>query len=237
MNLTSMAAKCRQCDAVFGLHNLPQPLARPPRRKPSMPKGVSIVAGEPPIPDEGDYRRAPSHELGELIVKRRWFHWSVLFMSVFVIFWDGFLIYWYFGALSSVFSPGFGGGPGLTFILFPLIHVAVGVGMTYWTLATWLNTTTIKVDGENLSVRHAPIPWPGNQVVPTRSVRQLFVRKKVRRGKNGTTVTWELHAETDELASLKLMAGARDKAQIEYIEWAVEQHLGIVDDPSLNEGY
>ena len=120
------------------------------------------------------------------------------------------------------------------FFLFPLIHVAVGVGLTYWVLATWLNTTTVRVDGETLSVRHGPIPFFGNQVIPTRSVRQLFVRKKVRQQKNGVRVTWELHAETDDLASMKVLGGVRDRAQVDYIEWAVEQHLDIVDDPSLN---
>lgn len=61
------------------------------------------------------------------------------------------------------------------------------------------------------------------------------LRKRVRRGKHGwTRISWDVRAVTHDRVSLKLLGGIPDRAQAEYIEWCVEQHVGIVDDPSMN---
>ena len=55
-------------------------------------------------------------------IVRRWFGPQVIFMTLFAVAWDVFLVFWYSMA---------GGSGNLMMLLFPLIHVAVGIGITY----------------------------------------------------------------------------------------------------------
>lgn len=64
-----------------------------------------------------------------VIIRRNWLTWAIAPMAFFAVFWDGFIIFWYATALKTH-------GP-LIMILFPLLHVAVGVGLTYLYSPLW----------------------------------------------------------------------------------------------------
>jgi hypothetical protein len=159
-----------------------------------------------------------------LEIVRKWFTWSTIFMTAFVIVWDGFLIIWY----SIALGPGRGN---LIMVLFPLIHVAAGVGLTYITLAGWVNTTRVSVDNGKLSVRHGPLPWIGNKDLDGSSLKQLYSKEQTSRGRNSTTVTYEVHAITGFDTNEKLVSGLESSEQALYIEQEIERHLGIEDVP------
>jgi hypothetical protein len=78
----------------------------------------------------------PYHRGSYIEIVRKWFGYRIIFMTVFAIFWDGFLFMWY----SKV-----GEGADPMAFYFPLIHVAVGIGLTYAVVAGWLNRTYILV--------------------------------------------------------------------------------------------
>lgn len=59
----------------------------------------------------------------------RWFQWTFVFLVFFCIAWDGFLLFWYGAALGIGFL-GDDAEPVLIMMLFPLLHVAVGTGLT-----------------------------------------------------------------------------------------------------------
>ena len=138
----------------------------------------------------------------------------------FCVFWNGFLIVWHTIALST----------GAWFMsAFGLIHTAVGIGLLYFVIATFCNTTEIRAGSGRLSIRHRPIPWRGNQDIPTPGLKQLFCREKVSRGKNGTSTSYELEAVLDGNTRKTLLKGLNDPNQALYIEQQLEKFLRITD--------
>ena len=129
-------------------------------------------------------------------------------------------------------------GPGsmqLVMLLFPLVHVAVGVGITYRALAGLLNTSSVQVADRMLSVRHFPLPWWPAPKIPVDSLEQLYVSKKVKHGKNTATVTYELRAVTREHHGRKLLGGLQTLDQALWLEQEIELLLGIRDRPVAGE--
>ena len=121
---------------------------------------------------------------------------------------------------------------------FGVIHLGVGVGLTWYTLAGFLNTTYINVDSYKIQIRHKPIWWPGKMAVYTQDVKQVYVKQKVQRGKNGTTYTYEVRAlikAGNKDLDLKLLSGLPEPQQGLYIEQELEKHLKITDRPVQGE--
>jgi len=54
---------------------------------------------------------------------------------------------------------GFATGAPLLMFLFPLLHVAVGIGTMYSALTKLINKTIIDVYFGQLNIVHKPIPW------------------------------------------------------------------------------
>jgi len=161
----------------------------------------------------------------------RWFRPVHVFLVFFCVVWDSFLVFWYAMAL--------GGGPPFPFnlimILFPIAHVAVGVGLTWYTLCGFLNRTVVTVRNHELTVRHEPLPWPGHLTLDAGEIRQFFVREKVSHGKNGTSVTYDVEVVESAGTSRKLVTGL-DSAELALaIEQGLEQHLRIVDEGVAGE--
>ncbi|MFW5921545.1 MAG: hypothetical protein ACOCUS_06870 [Polyangiales bacterium] len=113
--------------------------------------------------------------------------------------------------------------------IFPIAHVAVGVGITYGALATLLNTTTVRVTRGELHVRHFPLPWWPAPRIPTNALEQLYVERKVTSTKNGTKVRWNLRAVTRGHSGQKIVGGLEDMDQALYLEQEIESVLDIRD--------
>jgi len=153
---------------------------------------------------------------------RKWFGWQTVFLTAFAVFWNGFLFTWYSFALPSGLT---------TFTLFPLIHVAAGVGITYTALAGWLNTTRIGVDQGKISVRHGPLPWLGNKDLDGSMLKQLYSKEKISRGRSSSSTSYEVHAILSSGRNAKLVSGLESSEQALYIEQEIERYFGIEDAP------
>lgn len=164
---------------------------------------------------------------GAFEISRTWFGWSTVAQSVFTLFWCGFLVFWYSMALSTE-AP-------LVMILFPLVHVAVGIGLLYSSLAGWLNRTRIRIGEGVLQIRHEPLPWPGSKDVQVTDLKQLYVVERVSRSRNGTTVRYQVQAITNSGKTIKIVSGLADSDQAHYIEQEVERYTGIRDVPVKGE--
>ncbi len=222
VNLTQLVAKCRACHAVFRFDaQLSEPA--PPRAAPApvervpLPDGLRVDKDESIVP--GDYRHA-ERKTGRLTIVRRWFSARYLGMVPFCIAWDAFLVFWYGIGVTS-------GGPWIMFV-FPIAHVAVGIGLTYATLAGLVNRTSVSVDGGRLRVRHGPIPWLGNRDIDAHSVRQLYTEEHTTTGKNAGT-RYAVVAIVHDGPSITLVKNLESSRQALYIEQELEQHLGIAD--------
>ena len=221
-------AKCGKCHGVLYFEPL---LARSfggpaPRRPPvAMPEGLTLL-------EEGDTRELPSYRsaprtTGRLVLCHRWYRPTLVGMLGFCIFWNGFLIVWYWLLLGM-------DDPPLTHVIFPIIHVVVGLAVTYGTLAGFVNKTLITVTREAITIRHGPLPWRGNRVLPAGEVRQLFCHEHVARDKQATH-SYSLSAITRDEERLVLLRDLPTPFHALFIEQRVEDHLDISDEPVSGE--
>ena len=163
----------------------------------------------------------------DMIIRRKWFSPKFIFLTVFVIFWDGFLVFWYSMA-TGMDAP-------LIFKLFPLIHVAVGIGLTYYVIAGYLNNTDIIVSNSDLVIKSYPLPWIGDKTISTKNIMQLYTKEVISRGKNGTSVSYEVHGLDLNDRQIKLVKGLETKEQGLFIEHKIEEYLSIDDAPVAGE--
>lgn len=195
-------AKCGYCRAMVSLPGIQRSSFRPRPQMP-LPPGMSV--------------EATGHGI---VITRRWFSWVVVALIPFCLVWCGFLFGWY----------SMTGDAPLMFKLFPLIHVAVGAGLAYFTLSLLFNRTWIKAENGVVTVLHGPLPWPGNRVLPCADIDQLFCKERVSQGKNGPQVRYEIWAAMRSGATQKMLAGATiSDEQALYIEQQIEKALGIAD--------
>ncbi|MCC7369991.1 MAG: hypothetical protein IT306_16310 [Chloroflexi bacterium] len=157
-------------------------------------------------------------------IVRRWFDFTTIIMTVFVIFWDGFLCLWYSMAVSAAHVD-------LTALLFPLGHLAIGVALTYRTLAGWINATRVTVDQGFISVRHGPLPWYGNKNFLGGDLKQLYSKEKISNGRSTRSATYEVHVVTNSGKTEPLVTGLDSSEQAIFIEQEIERHFHIEDAP------
>lgn len=166
----------------------------------------------------------------DLTITYKWFTLKAIFLIFFCIVWDSFLVFWY----SMAFGMDDAGG--WIMKIFPLAHVAVGVGLSYYTLCLLFNKTIISIDHSQIQVKHSPLPWKGNKVVEAENISQLYVKEKISRGKNGTTVSYQINALTPSDKHIKLIGNIFEEEHIaKNIEKQIEEFLGIEDIPIQGE--
>ncbi len=154
-----------------------------------------------------------------LTITRRWYAPKYIFLAFFCLIWDGFLILWF--SLTSFYNASW------IFILFPMLHVAVGVYLTYTTLAGFLNTSTVRLTADSFSVTHAPLPWPGAVHLHPAAIEQLYTREVNRRTKNGVSTTYTLSAVFGNGRKQDLLSGVEAPEACLFIEQQVEDWLRI----------
>ena len=167
------------------------------------------------------------HGLNGLVLSYTWFSWTYIALAVFALFWDGFLVFWYSVASSQ-------GAPWIMFV-FPLLHVSVGVGLTYSALAGFYNKTIITVGMGRLSIQHKPLPWPGNRILHASDLIQLYSEERVTRSNNGTRLTYQLSAISGENKKIKLLSGLNSPDEVRFFEQKIEEQLGIQNRPVEGE--
>ena len=189
INLTNMVAKCRRCHSLVSLNRFlnasgsgEAPFRPVNRQKVPQPPGFTVDESGP-----------------GLKVIRRWYSGAFVFLAFFCIGWDSFLVIWYFMAFAV-------NAPWL-FKVFPVIHVAVGVCLTYYTLAGFLNSTTISVEGMSFRVRHGPLPWFRNMTLQTDHIDQLYAQQETHQRKNGVSYSYKVCAVTREGHKVVLVPG------------------------------
>src|SRR5690606_23292896 len=212
IDLRTGIATCAYCHAVMRFEELASDAPALPAERPRIE-----------LPD----RFTVDDSGGELTITRRWFSPAIIFLAFFCVFWDGFLIFWYVMGVAA-------GAPIIMFI-FPLIHVGVGAGLTYFCVASFVNRTTITVGHGQLAIHHGPLPWPGGGNYETDELKQLYCEEKIRRGKNGPRHSYGLAAVTRDGRKLKLLSSVEDADQVLFLEQQIEDYLQIKDEAVAGE--
>ena len=154
----------------------------------------------------------------------RWYSCQFIFLAFFCIAWDSFLCFWYGMAFSSSNTP-------WIMIVFPVAHLAVGVGLTYYTLAGFINSSTVRVDRRRFSVSHGPLPWFGAVDVPISDLKQFYTEEK--RGENSTN--YQLNVVLKNGRKMKLLSNLQNPDVGFFIEQQIESWLNIDDQPVRGE--
>lgn len=213
MNHTRTLAQCRHCQTLVDLNDLPSPEdANEARHRSTISLPNGFVLEDSP---QG------------LMIVHRWFTSRFILLALACIFWDGYLISLYSNALVR--------NTPWIFIVFPLVHVIVGIGLTYYTIAGFLNHTTISIENDMLKIRHRPLPWFGNLDLPTENLRQLYVLEKKHQTRSGVTYTYQLCATTKDGRKLTLLSGLPEANQARFLEQTLETRLNIEDRPVYGE--
>lgn len=234
--------KCRNCSQVVNIADQLAGLAAPTASE----ETVSIAEDPPIVPRPASLSVQEDGET--LVITKRWFHPAAFFLLFFCIAWDAFLFVWYAMALGGFGKFGGEGPPDLfrwLFLVFPLGHVAVGVGLTYVCVATFLNRSTLTVQDGFLSLRHGPMFWPGQFVLPVDDIEQFYVKPvlgRVRYHEVGfhsgvTTVNGpgQLMAVLKSGGERRLWGNEMDPGIVRYLETRLEEFLGIENRPVAGE--
>lgn len=204
LDLDRGIAQCAYCDAVVRIPGVEPSAPTPPARATApQPKGMTI-----------------EEDAHGVRIIRRWFRPAIIALLLFTLFWDGFMVVWFTIAITQ----------GVWFMaLFGLLHGAVGVGLSYSVVASFVNRTIIEINERELSIRHEPLPWPGNKTLPTLEVDQLYCQHTESHGKNGATHRYGVHARLRDGRAEEL-ASFNDAQEALFLEQRVEQILGLEDE-------
>jgi hypothetical protein len=164
---------------------------------------------------------------GGLSISYRWFAPSYIFLAFFCLFWDGFLVFWYTIAFTQ-------DAPWVMFV-FPILHLGVGVGLTYTALAGFYNKTSVMVGQGKLSIQHSPLPWPGNRTFPATDIIQLYSEQRMVHSRNGTNARYQLSAITRDNRKIRLIANLNEPDKVRFLERKIEEYLGIQNRPVEGE--
>lgn len=230
-----MVAKCASCDAVFafedqvrrdGAGSMPTALSKAPV---ALPEGWELVEQDAAPFGGVGYREPAIGTRGSLRIRWRWFRLRHLGMLGFATVWCSFLVFWYATAVSMD-----GGAPWIMFV-FPLLHVAVGIGMLYAALAGLLNRTTLTVANGALAIAHSPLPWRGARRLDAGEIKQLYCIEEQKRTKNGASTSYTVKLQRRSGDEIALVKDLDDRSQALFIEHKVEHALGIEDVPVVGE--
>lgn len=179
----------------------------------STPKSEVLAA---PRPDGLEVRV----EGKRLTIVRVWRTWSLIFLTGWALMWDSMM----FPMIWREISRGH-----LSAATFMSVHFCVGVFVTYYTLAHWVNDTEITVADGELTISHGPLPWIGDIRRSVHDLDQLYVvEESAHTWNRGWTKNYRLNAVTTNGRCLKLLT-LSEREEAVYIEDQVEKHIGIAD--------
>lgn len=162
-----------------------------------------------------------------LTMVQRWFSLKYIPLAFFCIVWAGFLIFWY--------SMAFGQGMQWVFLVIPLVHLAVGVGLTYYTLAGFFNRTVLEITPAEITVRFEPLPWMGEKRLKTADLKQFFCKERASRRRNGMVYTYQLYGVTHDDHQVLLLGNLDSPDFALFFEQQIEGWLRIENQPVAGE--
>ena len=162
----------------------------------------------------------------ELVIKRKWYNWGYLLLLPFLIAWFYFM--------NKVFD-NFDSSVPVFIQYMPYLFYLVGIGMAYFAIAGILNVTEIRATQGQVKIKHQPLPWPGNKVLNTYDLQQLFTRRRMKSTQNGSRLTYEVVAILKDGESFSLVKDLSEESEGIYIEKKLEELLGITDLPVEGE--
>ncbi|NEQ24979.1 MAG: hypothetical protein F6K28_38980 [Microcoleus sp. SIO2G3] len=120
-------------------------------------------------------------------------------------------------------------------LLFMSLHIGAGLAMMYWTLALLLNSTEVKVDRNQLTIQHGPLPGKQNLTASARDIIQIYCKEKVTYGKRSSSVKYEVYALSRNQTRQQLITDLPSAEDAVFLEQEIERFLKIQDRPIQGE--
>jgi len=153
-----------------------------------------------------------------VIIRKIWLSWTIAPLILFAVVWDGFLFSWYRKALLMPH------GAPLMQILFPIGHLAVGIGLTYYIIASFVNKTDITIAPSSIANVTGPFPWFGNKRVEVADITDIIVRE---RSGNKGSISYVVMYVDRSLKERSFTSGISKKEQAEFIVSKVREITGL----------
>jgi hypothetical protein len=122
-------------------------------------------------------------------------------------------------------------------IVFPMAHVTVGLGLTYYMFAGFLNSTIIMMNHQFLIITHTPLPWFGNRRVESAQLAQLYTEQVTMQSRNSSSSSYQLSGILRNNRKVKLLSGLPSQDVALFVEQSIEEYLRIADEPVAGEVY
>ncbi len=133
-----------------------------------------------------------------------------------------------FGAISL--------GNNQIFVLTAFVSALLGLTLTYYTLAGFLNHTVITVNLQWLIITHGPLFWCANKRIEITRIFQLYAPKPpVWIGGRRSPFGYKLNAILRDNSTLELLSGLSSPNIARFIEQSVEEYIHIEDHPVAGE--
>ena len=110
---------------------------------------------------------------------------------------------------------------------FGLLHLAVGIGMTYSTIASFVNRTEVKLAGGTLTVRHGPMRWGGNHTLSVDDILQFYCSDRTHTNRQRHWTSYQLNVLKKDGTKLVLLGGLNEREEALFLEERLEEKLGI----------
>lgn len=178
----------------------------PPTR---MPHGVSVFE---------------THD--QLVVRRWWIGKSAAMNMLLCAVWWTFVVVGYDQVQYDASTK----GQPLTWHAYVFLGVfaAIGVVWSYITLALLANRTLIRVDMQQLRIRHGPLPWLGRRTLdPATIVRLVSESRRHVSRKHRHQYTHLVWVHLLDGRKVKLLSGLANERQAYFIEKRIEDFLSI----------
>lgn len=227
VHLERVLAKCGACHAVFDFSDQVGKAGAPPSEE-----KLKRDRGDIPMPKN----LTVNEGMQTLDIVRKWGKGPGCFLLFFSGFWNSVVSVFVVGAATGTLKDEGGMGPGCFIWVFLTPFILIGLGTGYAALALLLNKTTIKVEGNELSVRSGPLRWAGNKTLDASQISQLYCAEYVAYQQNKQPVyRFKVHAMMLDGSRVDLIPGCEDAGQALYLERLLERHLGIEDRPVKDE--
>jgi hypothetical protein len=151
-------------------------------------------------------------------IHRRFRNPQAIFLTLFTIFWDGFMIVWFTIAIRT---------GELAMMAFGSVHGLIGLGLLYWVLHTWFNVTRVALRDDEIFITTAPVYRHAPRRIPLDQVEGIYVDQTSwsSNGKHHYNVKAALVDGSEKF----VMGGVADYDDAIFVEMEIERFYNLPD--------
>lgn len=131
----------------------------------------------------------------------------------------------------------------INFFGFSLRNILTLIILSLPLIIMWKNKTHILIQRGQVSVKHKPFPYLGTKTIPSRSIKQVYVKQLTSTASENNSVRcaqlkyfrYEVKVVLKTSKEITLLKGIRDHQQALFIEEEIEKFLRIEDETNINE--